>query len=99
MSEKRNRKPTHPGAIFSRQLLTRLDLSTTQAAKYLGVERQTLSNFCNGKTRCSVDMAGRIAAATGSNTAVWLNMQAAVDAWEAEQRDFNVTTFPKQNVA
>lgn len=95
MTEKRIRKPTHPGLIFKRQVLERLGLSIQQAAGYLGVSRQTLSRFCNGSLPCTQNLARRIAEATDSNVAVWINLQASVDAWEAEHMEAPaVSKFP-----
>ena len=100
MSETRSRKPTHPGLIFKRRVLDRLGLSIQQSADYLGLSRQTMSKFCNGGSPCTLKMARHIAEATGSNVAVWNNLQAALDAWEAEHMDApKVTKFPVQDVA
>ena len=100
VSETRSRKPTHPGLIFKRRVLDRLGLSIQQSADYLGLSRQTMSKFCNGGSPCTLKMARHIAEATGSNVAVWINLQAALDAWEAEHMDApKVTKFPVQDVA
>ena len=40
-----------------------------------------MSKFCNGGSPCTLKMARHIAEATGSNVAVWINLQAALDAW------------------
>ena len=97
---KRLRKPTHPGFIFKRRILARNELSITQAAKYLKVSRQTLSKFCNGDCSCSLDLASRIATATGSTVALWINLQAAYDTWQAEQIEHpEVILFPQEQVA
>ena len=98
--EKMIRKPTHPGFIFKRRVLDRLDMSITQAAKYLGVSRTIMSQFCNGHTPCTQGLARRIAEATGSNVAVWINLQSALDTWDAENMETpQVTKFPSQNAA
>ncbi|MFQ2171902.1 HigA family addiction module antitoxin [Aeromonas rivipollensis] len=100
MTEKRIRKPTHPGLVFKRRVLARLGLSIQQAADYLGLSRQTMSKFCNGTSPCTQNLARRIAEATGSNVAVWINMQAALDAWEAENMETPVVTkFPVKDAA
>lgn len=100
MTEKRLRQPTHPGFIFKRRILDRLNMSIAQAAGYLGVSRQTISKFCNGHSPCTQSLARRIAEATGSTVALWINLQAAHDAWGAEQMECPVITrFPEQNVA
>ena len=97
---KRTRKPTHPGAFFKRNVLERLNLTVKDAAEHLGVSRKSLSEFINGKSRCSQAMARRLAEATGSGVAVWVNMQANYDAWEAENMEMpEVTKFPEQAVA
>jgi addiction module HigA family antidote len=97
---KRLRKPTHPGFIFKRRILDRHELSIAQAAKFLHVSRQTLSKFCNGKCPCSLDLASRISTATGSTVALWINLQAAYDTWQAEQIEHpEVTLFPQEQIA
>jgi len=97
---KQTRKPTHPGAIFKRNILQRKEISVTNAAKYLGITRKALSEFINEKARCSQTMARRIAEATGSGVAVWINLQANYDSWEAEHMALpNVTPFPVDECA
>jgi addiction module HigA family antidote len=94
------RKPTHPGAIFKRNILERKGLSVTDAAKHLGITRKALSEFINEKSCCSQAMARRLAEATGSGVAVWINLQANYDAWQAENMELpNVTPFPADKCA
>lgn len=92
------RKPTHPGFIFKRNVIDRLGLTITEAASYLGITRKALSEFVNGKARCSQSMARRLADATGSGVAVWINLQAKYDAWVAEnmEQPSNVKPFPTE---
>ncbi|MCD8520653.1 MAG: HigA family addiction module antitoxin [Saccharospirillaceae bacterium] len=80
-------KPSHPGLVFKRQVLEGYELSITEAARRLGVSRKHLTNFSNGHVPCSLDLAQRIAAATGSGVAVWINLQANYDTWLAEHTD------------
>lgn len=94
---KRIRKPAHPGDFFRRNILDVLDLSVSDAAIYLGVTRKSLSEFINEKSRCSQIMARRLAEATGSSVAVWINMQANLDIWEAENMEKPVIKkFPQE---
>lgn len=88
MTRKRNRKPTHPGTVLHEDVLQSLDMSISEAARILGVSRKHLSNFCHGHTSCSKDLAGRLSHATNTSIAVWLNMQHALDVWEAEHIKF-----------
>ncbi|MFT4928119.1 MAG: addiction module HigA family antidote [Phenylobacterium sp.] len=100
MTEQRTRKPTHPGLIFKRRVLDKLGLSIKQSADYLGVSRTTMSKFCNGSTPCTQNLARRIAEATDSNVAVWINLQAAFDTWCAEQMEPpKVIRFPQEQAA
>lgn len=82
--EKMTRCPNHPGLVFRSQILEEHGISVTKAAKALGVSRTTMSNFCHGHIPCSADLAQRIALATDSNVALWINLQANYDAWQAE---------------
>ena len=85
MTRQRTRKPTHPGIVFKKDVLDELDLSISKAADILGISRKHLSGFVNGHVPCSKDMAQRIAIATETSVASWLNMQNALDVWEAEK--------------
>ncbi len=88
------REPTLPGIIFKDRFIDELGLSISLAAKYLGVHRLTLSKFISGQSVCTPEMASRIAQATGTNSAFWVNLQAAHDTWKANQIENEVTTFP-----
>jgi len=94
----KKRKPTHPGAFLARNVLARLNLSVTDAAKLLGVTRKTLSEFVNENSRCSLAMAKRLSIATDTSVRYWLNMQFALDEWEAcTLKVTGVTPFPSDD--
>lgn len=92
---KRTRKPSHPGAFFKHTVLDDRGISITSAAVNLGVTRKALSEFVNGKAKCSHSMARRLAEATGTGVGIWIMMQANLDTWEAENMiiDIDVTPF------
>ena len=92
---KQTRKPSHPGEFLKDMVLDERNISITTAAEYLGITRKALSEFVNGRSKCSHAMARRLAEATGTGVAVWINMQAKLDTWEAENMDMpcNVTSF------
>lgn len=90
MTRTRNRKPTHPGVVFRLDVLEPTSTSVTKAAEILGVSRKHLSEFVNEKKPCTRDMAMRIAIATKTSVASWLNMQTTLDVWEAEHDDSGV---------
>ncbi len=79
--------PPHPGLSVRLDCLEALGLSVTDAAKILGVTRQTLNNVVNGKTGISPEMAVRLAKAFGSTAETWLAMQAAYDLAQVRRHD------------
>lgn len=78
--------PSHPGGFIKRVCLEPLGLSVTEAAKHLGVTRNTLSRLINEQAGISADMAVRLAAAFGSSPEVWLKQQAQYDLAQARKR-------------
>ena len=84
MTRQRTRKPTHPGKVFHNDVLRPLKITISDAADKLGVSRKHLSLFINGHISCSKDMAIRLGKATNTSMESWLNMQTALDVWEAE---------------
>ena len=89
------RKPSHPGEFFKFTVLDERRISITSAAEHLGVTRKTLSEFVNGKAKCSHSMARRLAEATKTSVSIWINMQAKLDTWEAENMEMpqDITVF------
>jgi len=89
------RKPTHPGEVLLEDVIKPLGLTITGAAKDLGVNRKTLSDFVNGKCSLTPEMAVRIAEATKTSPESWLNMQTKLNLWEALQhKPRNIVGFP-----
>jgi len=58
----------------------------TDAAKHLGVSRQSLSELVNERAGVSVDMVIRLTKAFGSSPETWLSLQMAYDLWQARHR-------------
>lgn len=79
------RPPTHPGAILRDDVLPALGLSVSEAARQLGVTRQTLHRIMAEKTSISPEMAVRLGRFCGNGPALWLRMQQACDLWYAER--------------
>ena len=92
------RKPVHPGHLFKEEVLIPLELTVTQAALDLGISRKALSEFLNGRSSLSPEMAIRIGKATRTSPESWLNMQTKLDLWEAKKKNPEVIPFPvKEN--
>ncbi|MEY9142052.1 HigA family addiction module antitoxin [Bradyrhizobium elkanii] len=65
----------HPGATVRQDCLDKNGLSVTDAARVLGVDRQTLSNLLNAKSGISPEMAVRLEKAFGTPAREWLMRQ------------------------
>jgi addiction module HigA family antidote len=78
--------PVHPGEVLRDDVLPALDVSVSEAARQLGVSRQSLHRIMAGQQPVTVEMALRLGRFCGNGAALWLRMQQAYDLWHAEQR-------------
>jgi antitoxin HigA-1 len=78
------RRPTHPGELFRDIVLAELKLSVSEAARQLGVSRQTLHAIMSGRSAVTAEMALRFGKFCGNGPGLWLRMQQAFDLWEAQ---------------
>jgi antitoxin HigA-1 len=85
-SNRRRRRPSRPGEILSELYLAPHDITVAAFAEACGVTRKHMSGIVNGHVGITAEMAARIAAALGTTAQYWLNLQNAVDLWEAEER-------------
>lgn len=65
----------HPGAAVRQDCIEKHRLSVTDAARILGVDRQTLSNLLNARAGISPEMAVRLEKAFGTPAREWLIRQ------------------------
>lgn len=79
--------PPHPGEVIRRQCLEPLGLSVTEAAKGLGVSRNTFSMLLNGRLGISPEMAIRLSKGFGGTPESWLQQQMQYDLWQALQHE------------
>jgi addiction module HigA family antidote len=80
-----NRKPTHPGAVLREDVLPGLAITQGRMAQLLGVSRVTLAQLLHEHRALSGDMALRLEKLLGTSAESRLNMQQAVDLWDARQ--------------
>jgi antitoxin HigA-1 len=78
----RNR-PIPPGEFIKHDILEEFDLTQEQLALKLGVHRRTINQLVNDKRRITADMALRLGKFTRTSPEMWLNLQNAVDLWDA----------------
>jgi antitoxin HigA-1 len=82
---RRNRRPSAPGAILRELFLEDRNISVSALAEAIGYSRKHVSQIVNGKARIEPEMAARLGKVLGTSTDIWLDLQAAVDAWDATQ--------------
>jgi antitoxin HigA-1 len=90
-STRRKIRPTHPGAIL-RNMLAELaagggdsfsSLTQKELAKRLGVSRRTGNELINERRDMTADMAIRLSRVFKTTPDIWMNLQKAVDLWDA----------------
>ena len=86
----------HPGRSILENCLKPLGLNVTDAAKVLGVARDTLSRVLNGHAAISPEMAIRLEKAGWSNAEFWLRRQATYDLVQARKREDRIIVAPYQ---
>jgi addiction module HigA family antidote len=79
----RERRPTHPGELLREDVMPAAGLTQVSLAKALGVSRKTISEVVLEQRPVTVDIAIRLGRFFGNGPALWLNMQQAVDLWDA----------------
>jgi antitoxin HigA-1 len=65
----------HPGTLLRDHVLPGLQVSVSQAARDLGVTRQTLHRVLAGNAAISTDMAARLERFCGVSSEFWLDCQ------------------------
>jgi addiction module HigA family antidote len=78
--------PIHPGEVLREDVLPTLRLSVTDAAKQLGIARQTLHRILAGRAAVTPEMAVRLGKFCGNGPGLWLRLQQTHDLWHAERR-------------
>jgi addiction module HigA family antidote len=76
----RMHKPPYPGEVLREYLG---DLTVTEAAVRLGVNRVTLSRLVTGTSGISPDMAYRLGDAFGTSPEMWAGLQMQYDLYQA----------------
>ena len=78
--------PLHPGPYVKENVIPK-NVSVSDAAKILGLSRPALSNFLNGKSALSNQMAARLEKAFGAKKDELLRMQQAFEAVESQEAE------------
>jgi antitoxin HigA-1 len=90
-------RPTHPGAIL-RNMLEELatdagdqlpSLTQTELARRLGVSRRVVNELIRERRGVTADMAIRLSRVFKTTPDIWMNLQKAVDLWDAARANRN----------
>ena len=79
----KNRRPTSPGEVFLEEFLVPLEITQKDAAERLRMSYPRMNEVVKGKRAVTPDTALRLAKFTGTEPEFWLNLQQAVDLWDA----------------
>jgi addiction module HigA family antidote len=77
----------HPGE-FLQDILEDRGITQSQLAKHIQVEPGVVNLICRGKRGVSAVMAKKLARALGTDSELWVNLQASYDLTLAEDPDF-----------
>lgn len=86
MSIIRRRRPSDPGRLLKQYYLDSQGITILALAERTRVSRKHISSIVNGRAPISADMATRFAAALGTTAQFWLNLQNAVDLYDAAEK-------------
>jgi addiction module HigA family antidote len=96
-SIQRKVRPTHPGAVL-RNMLEELatdggrqsgSLTQKELAKRLGLPQRAVSELIRERRTMTADMAIRLSRVFKTTPDIWMNLQKAVDLWDASQANKN----------
>ena len=79
------RPPTPPGEILLEEFLTPLKLTQMAAAEKMEISVNRLNELINGKRGITADTALRLAKLLKTTPEFWMNLQNAVDLYEAKR--------------
>ncbi len=85
----RKRRPTHPGELLREEILPASGLTQIELAERLGVSRRTVSEILRERRALTPNLAHRLARVFGTTPEFWLNLQQAVDIWNALEANRN----------
>jgi antitoxin HigA-1 len=80
---KRRVRPVIPGRILVELYLHPREVSIARFAEAAGVSRKHMSAIVNGRAAITAEVATRIALVLGTTPQYWLNLQNAVDLYDA----------------
>jgi addiction module HigA family antidote len=81
------RAPTRPGEVLLEEFLAPLGITQAEAARRMGITTNRLNELVRGKRGVTADTALRLSRLLGTSPEFWLNLQMALDLWEAHRAE------------
>ena len=81
----RKRRPATPGEILKEHYLAPRNISVSAFARAVGCSRKHMSDIVHSRSRFEAHLAARVARVLDTTAQLWLNLQTAVDVYDAEQ--------------
>lgn len=75
------------------------ELTVTEVAVRLKIDRSTLSRLLNGHAGISADMAYRLSLLLNTSAEMWLNVQRDYDLWQVKHRSLKLKIVPLKKAA
>jgi antitoxin HigA-1 len=80
------RRPTPPGEMLLEEYLKPAGVTQVALAAKMGVPIQRVNGIISGRRAVTAETAILFSRALGTTPELWLNLQVAVDLWDAQQR-------------
>src|SRR5512141_257369 len=80
------RRPTPPGEMLLEEYLKPAGITQVALAAKMGVPIQRVNGIIAGRRAVTAETAILLSRALGTTAELWLNLQVAVDLWDARQR-------------
>ena len=80
---KMTRRPTPPGEMLREEFLLPTGRTQGDFARQIGVDIKTINRIVKEQTRVTVPLAMKLAEALGTTPEFWMNLQTAVDVFDA----------------
>jgi len=84
-SSSRQFPPTTPGEVIEEEWLKPTGMSQSALANKIGVHVQVVNGIVRGRRAVTATTAVRLSIALRTSPQFWMNLQSAVDIWEAER--------------
>jgi addiction module HigA family antidote len=79
----KHRRPVSPGDVLLEDFLVPLGMTQKEAAQRLRISYPRMNEIVKGHRSVTPDTALRLGRLTGTEPELWLNLQQAVDLWDA----------------